>query len=220
MTLILSSVCSDGICVCADKRYKKTDSNGIVRLEDNHYKIHSFQKIPYVILNHGINEICGKDWKMYCQEYEDKGSWVDKNHFQIVNDFKEYIEEFVKKELDRYGDTKKHAVGFLLGGKPSLENKYKMSELHWLREGRITKSCTTSPIHTCKKDNLIITGNDDIKAYLIRYVENRLSDYSKMSKTRNAKEKLIDLFDLAVKEKQEPDDKDYSDEYDIEVIGG
>lgn len=218
MTLILTSICGDGVCICADRRYKKTDSNGVVRLEDNNSKIYPFQKIPYAILNHGINDICGKDWRIYCREYETLNDWEGKSHFQIVNNFKEYIEEVVKRELGRYKDKEKHAIGFLLGGKPSSESKYKMSEIHWLREEGITNPCTTSYIHTYKKDPLLITGSDDIKAYLIRHIESNPSDYSKISKIKNAKKNLIGLFDLAVKKKQKPDNEDYSDEYDVEFI--
>lgn len=221
MTLILTSVCKDGICVCADKRYKKTDNKGVVRLEDNHYKIHSFQKIPYVILNHGINEIYGKDWKIYCQEYEDKGSWIDKNHLQIVDDFKEYVEEYVKKELERYRDVNKHAVGFLLGGKPPSESNYKVSEIHWLLENDEIKFTPPDVVHTRKKDNLILTGNDDAKAYLKEYIESNKSQYSKISKVERAEKKLIKTFRLAVKAKQKSIiPNEFSDGCDIEVIDG
>jgi len=219
MTLILTALCKNGICVCADRRYKKTDSNGAIRLEDNHNKIYPFQEIPYVILNHGINEICGKDWKIYCREYETSNDWEGKSHLQIVNNFKEYIGEVVKRELDRYKDKEKHAIGFLLGGKPSSESKYKMSEIHWLRDKGITNPCTTSYIHTYKRDPLLITGSDDIKAYLIRHIENNLGDYSNISKFKNVKKKLVSLFDLAVKKKQRPDNEDFSDESDFEFIG-
>lgn len=218
MTLILSAICNDGIFICADKRYKITDSDGSVRLEDTHNKVCKFQKIPYVIMNHGINEICGKDWEVYCREYEASNSWKGESHFQIVNDFKEYIEEAVKKELDRYKDKEKHAIGFLLGGKPLSESKYKMSEIHWLRDKGITKPCTTSPIHTYKKNPLLITGSDDIKAYLVKYVENNPGDYSKISKIKNAEKKLVGLFDLAVKKKRRPDNEDFSDDYDPEFV--
>lgn len=219
MTLILTAICKDGICVCADKRYKITGSDNSVKFEDTHNKIYKFQKIPYVILNHGINKIDGKDWKVYCLEYENSDNWVEKDHSQIVSDFKEFIEESVKKEFARYKDNKKHAIGFLLGGKPTSESNYKISEIHWLLEKGEIKFTPPDVIHTRKKNNLIFTGDDDIKAYLKRYVESNEAQYSKMTKVQRTDKKLTRLFNLAVKKKQKPDTEDFSDDYDVEIIG-
>lgn len=219
MTLILTAICKDGISICADKRYKITDNNGSVRLEDTHNKIFKFQEIPYVILNHGINKIDGKDWKVYCSDYERRGSWKTKNHSQVVDDFKEFIEELVKKELSRYRDDKKHAIGFLLGGKPTSESKYKVSEIHWVLEKGEIKFTPPDEVHTRKKNNLILTGDDDVIAYLNEYVESNKAQYSKISKVERTEKKLIKTFKLAVKAKQQlkiPDE--FSDEYCVEAI--
>jgi len=219
MTLILTAICKDGICVCADKRYKITGSDGSVKLEDTHNKIYKFQKIPYIILNHGINKIDDKDWRNYCSEYENSDKWVGKDHSQIVGDFKEFIEESVKKELARYKDDEKHAIGFLLGGKPTLESNYKVSEIHWLLEKDEIKFTPPDIIHTRKKSNLIFSGNDNIKAYLKEHVESNMAQYSKMTKVQRTDKKLTKLFNLAVKKKQKPDTEDFSDDYDVEIIG-
>lgn len=217
MTLILTAICKDGISICADRRYKITDSGGSVRNEDNHNKIYEFEQIPYVILNHGINKIDNKDWKIYCSDYKNLGSWKGKNHFQIVNDFKEYIEGSVRKELSRYKDREKHAMGFLLGGKPPTEDKYKVTEIHWLQEDGEIKP-TTSPVHTYKKDNLIITGSDDIKDYLIKYIESNHAQYSNISKIRKAEERLVTTFELAVKVKPTLRSNEFSDDYVVKSV--
>ena len=219
MTLILTTICKDGICVCADKRYKIIGSDGSIKFEDTHSKIYKFEKIPYIILNHGINKIDGKDWRVYCSEYENSDRWVGKDHSQIVSDFKEFIDESVKKELSRYKDNEKHAIGFLLGGKPTSESNYKVSEIHWLLEKGEIKFTPPDVIHTRKKNNPIFTG-DDIKAYLKKYVKSNGAQYLKMSRAQRVEKKLISLFNLAVKKKQKPDTEDFSNEYDIEIIDG
>jgi len=181
MTLILTAICKDGTCVCADKRYKITASDGSVK-------------------------------------YESSDRWVGKDHSQIVSDFKEFIEEYVKKELARYKDNEKHAIGFLLGGRPTSENNYKISEIHWLLEKGGIKFTPPDVIHTRKKNNLIFTGEDNIKDYLKKHVESNVAQYSKMSRAQRAGKKLTDLFNLAVKKKQKPDTEDFSDNYDVEIV--
>ncbi len=216
MTLILTAICKDGICVCADRRYKITDDTGSVRLEDNHNKIYKFTKIPFVILNHGINRINNKDWRAFCSEYEASNRWENKNQFQITNDFKEYIENSVAKELDRYKDGKKHAIGFLLGGKTPSDSKYKVNELHWLLESNNVK-------FTIRRHRFfVITGGDDSRACLDAYLNSHpelLTDkYWKGFKLKQAENKLVELFNLAVNEKTRLSNNKFSDGYDVERI--
>ena len=218
MTLILTAICKDGMGICADKRYKIIGSDGSIRLEDNHNKIYEFQKIPYVILNHGINKINNKDWSVYCSEYEASDRWKGKSQFQIVNDFKDYIEDSVENELSRYKGGKKHAIGFLLGGKPPLESKYKVTELHWLLESNEIK-------FTIKKHQFfVITGGDDSKACLGAYLNSHpelLTDkYWKGFKLKQAENKLVELFNLAVNEKVKLSNDEFSDSFDIKRITG
>ena len=216
MTLILAALCKNGICVCADKRYKITESNGSIKLEDNHNKIYKFQKIPYVILNHGINKIDNKDWKVYCSEYRTSEKWKDKSHFQIVNDFKEFIENSVEKELDRYKDGKKHAIGFLLGGKTPFDSKYKVNELHWSLESNEIK-------FTIKRHRFfIITGDSKVclDVHLSSHPELLTDKYWGGFKLSRAKEELIRLFNIAVNEKGKLSNDEFSDNFDIECVTG
>jgi len=85
-----------------------------------------------------------------------KSSWKNKGHFQIVNDFKGFIENNIKRELDRYKDGRKHAIGFLLGGKTPSENKYKIHELQWLLESGKVKFAIL------KHEFFIITGDSKV----------------------------------------------------------
>jgi len=216
MTLILTAICKDGMYVCADKRYKITNSDGSVRFEDTHNKIYRFQKIPYTIVNHGINKINNKDWRVFCSEYEASDRWVGKGHFQIVNDFKEFIEKSVEIELSRYKDGRKHAIGFLLGGKTPSENKYKVHELHWLLESGEVK------FSILKHEFFIITGDSNVclNTYLSDHPELLTDKYWKGFKLDKTKNILIKLFNLAVEEKKKLNNDEFSDYYDIERIDG
>jgi len=211
MTLILTAITKKGMCVCADKRYKIIAGDGSIKLEDTHNKIYKFQKIPYTILNHGINKIDGKDWRVYCSKYENSGRWEKKSHFQIVNDFKDFIENNVEKELSRYKDGKKHAIGFLLGGKPPSESKYKVNELHWLLESNKIK------FEIKKHQFFVITGDSKVclDAYLNSHPELLTDTYWKSHKLNQAEKELTGLFNLAINEKAKLCHDDFSDDYDI-----
>ncbi|MFH1824407.1 MAG: hypothetical protein ABH873_04180 [Candidatus Firestonebacteria bacterium] len=214
MTLILTAICKNGMCVCADKRYKIISSSGSVKFEDTHNKIYKFQQIPYMILNHGINRIDNKDWRVYCSEYEALDRWKGKSQFQIVDDFKDFIENSIEKELNRYKDGKKHAIGFILGGKASLENKYKVNELHWLLESNEIK-------FTLKRHQFfVITGDGKVclDTYLNNHLELLTGTYWKGFRLNQAENELIRLFNLAVNEKATLGHDDFSDSYDIEWI--
>lgn len=214
MTLILTAITKKGICVCADKRYKIISSDGSIKLEDTHNKIYKFQNIPYLIINHGINKINGKGWRNYCSEYEKTGSWKNKGHFQIVNDFKGFIENDVKNELDRYKNNDKHAIGFILGGKPPSENKYKVNELHWLLDSNEVK------FSILKHQFFVITGDSKVclDVYLKDHPELLTDTYWKGFKLKQAGNELVRLFNLAVSEKEHLQHDDFSDSYDLEYI--
>ena len=216
MTLILTAITKKGMCVCADRRYKIIDSSGSVRTEDTHNKIFKFQNIPYVILNHGINKINGKDWKVYCSEYEVSDRWENKSHFQIVNDFKDFIKSSVEKELSRYKDGKKHAIGFLLGGKPFSERKYKVNELHWLLELNDVEFIIK------KHQFFVITGDGKVclETYLSNNPELLTDTYWRGFELNKAENELVKLFNLAVSEKPRLNNDGFSDDYDIEFIMG
>ncbi len=216
MTLILTAIRKEGICICADRRYKIIDNDGSVKIENTHNKIYKFQTIPYVIFNHGINKIDGKDWMEYCLEYENSARWKDKSHSQIVNNFKNFIENNVEKELSRYKDDKKYAIGFLLGGKPPSENKYKINELHWLLELNEIKFTIN------KHQFFVITGDGKacLDAFLGKHPEILTDKYWKVINLHDAENELIKLFKLAVSEKSRLDNDEFSDDFDIEFIEG
>ena len=131
-------MCQNGICVCADKRCRTWDKNGLKKYVDNLNKIYKFDNKPLVIFNHGINRFNSKSWRTCCSDYENSYRWIDKNLIQIVDDFKNFIEPEIQYEL-RYNAKNKQLdftdfsnnVGFVLCGKGSRDNKFLIKELFW-----------------------------------------------------------------------------------------
>jgi hypothetical protein len=214
MTLILIALCKNGICVCADRRYKIRDSNGLVRFEDNHNKIFKFEKIPFLVLNHGVNSIKNKDWRAYCSEYEESDRWNGKDQFQITNDFKSFVESDVVEELNTHNNGEKYAVGFLLCGKTPLDSKFKINELFWLIDSDGIKFEILR--HRC----FVKTG--DSKKYLDFFLKNNpeinTEKYWKGLDPTKTKRELIKVFNVAVDEKKRLNGDDFSNEFDIEGI--
>lgn len=152
--------------------------------------------------------------RVFCSEYEVSGRWEGKGHFQIVKDFKEFIEKSVEIELDRYKDGRKHAIGFLLGGKTPLDSKYKVHEIHWLLESGEVK------FSLGKHEFFIITGDSKVclDAYLSNHPELLTDRYWKGFKLDEAKNMLVKLFNLAVDEKRKLNNDEFSDDYDLDLI--
>ncbi len=112
MTLILTAISKNGICICADKRYRIKTVDGSIKIDDNNHKVFRLNDLSLVIINHGINNIKNRDWKDYCSDYKSSGRWKGKNQFQIVNDFKEFIEKDAIGELNSHRNEQ-YAIGFL-----------------------------------------------------------------------------------------------------------
>lgn len=211
MTLILTAFYKNGICICADRRYKIKDS-GSVRFEDNHNKIYKFKEVPFIILNHGINKIKNKDWRVYCSEYEESNKWVGKDQFQITNDFKNFVEKDVTGELNIQGIGS--ATGFLLLGKTSFDSKFRVNELFW-----IAKSDGVE-FKILRHKGFIRTG--DARILLDVFIEHNpefnTERYWKSLDLTKVQEELIKLFNIAVQEKKRLNGNDFSDQFDIGSI--
>lgn len=214
MTLILTALCKNGICVCADRRYTIKDNNGSVKFEDNHNKIYKFNKIPFMILNHGINRIKDRDWKIYCSKYEETNRWKGKNQFQITNDFLSFVEKEVVEELYTHNDGTIYAIGFLLCGMTPFDSKYKINELFWLIDSNGIK------FETLRHRSFVKTG--DARECLDVFLENNpdlnTEKYWKALDITKAEKELIKLFNIAVDEKKRLKRNDFSDEFDTERI--
>jgi len=206
MTLILTALCKNGICVCADTRYadKKWDGG----FKDGFDKIHKFESCPLIIFNHGVNKFNNKYWNEFCLEYEQLGQWQDKDLIQIADDFKNFIKDDVESEL-RKGKAQSNVSGFVLCGKTPKDNKYKIKELYWSLG---SNGIDFKPIRW--KSNIIGSGLGYEKYLdsLIRGDEILNKDkYWKTRKIIQIKKKLKELFDIAVVKKKQKGGDEFSD---------
>ncbi|KKS96374.1 MAG: hypothetical protein UV73_C0011G0046 [Candidatus Gottesmanbacteria bacterium GW2011_GWA2_43_14] len=215
MTLILTVLSKHGVCVCADKRYKTGSSSEPIKFEDTHKKIFKFKKIPLIIFNHGVNRFGNKYWDQFCEEYEQSDRWLNTNFIQIVDDFKNFIEKSVVNEVVK-NLPDANVAGFVLCGKTTDDNKFKVKELFW--QYKSNDICFIPIRH---KHNLIGSGIAYIK-YLDNLIrsDNSLNkdDYWKKLTLDKAKKELEKLYSIAIKEKNKIGGDDFSDNYDIECI--
>lgn len=215
MTLILTAIGKNGICVCADKRYRTKNADGSVKNDDSNHKIYEFNGIPLVILNHGINKFRNRDWKDYCYDYETSGRWKGKDQFQIVNDFRNFIEKIVIDELNLY-KNEKYAVGFLIGGRTPQDTKYKVNELFWIIESGLIS------FQTLRHRGFIKTGDDKAKQDVERSITNDpridTENYWKSMKLTQMENELKRIFLLAVGEKRKRGGDEFSEEFETERI--
>lgn len=211
MTLILTALCKNGICVCADTRYQIKSSDGLVKNKDGINKIHKFSSddISLIIFNHGINNINGKDWKNFCSDYEQSCQWKDKKLDQVARDFKLFIEDDVQKELQR--NKLDHTIGFVLCGKTIYDSDFDAYELWWSPNDEFL------PL---KSESIIKTGNGKIclEDYLRNNSELNTKKFWESKNTSEAKKELEKLFNVAVKERNKLNRSDFSDDYNIECI--
>lgn len=213
MTLILSALCKDGICVCADRRYIIKDQNGSKRFEDNHNKIYKFKDIDLIIFNHGINRFSGKSWRQLCANYESSKRWPRQDLIQIADDFKDFVDAEVSSELKKKQDD---FVGFVICGKTPHDSKFKIKEYFWSLDSSNKLQC--QPVR--HKGGLVRTGTG--AKYLEKYINsngnlNTIDYWRKMSIFQAAKE-LKNLFEFAVKEKKRLAGKGFSDKCDIGYV--
>ncbi len=214
MTLILTALCKNGIYVCADRRRQIKRTNSLVENQDNFNKIYKFKNIPLIIYNHGLNQFNGKFWNVYCSDFERSKGYKGKNLKKIVNDFKNLIESDVLLQLERNKQEMSnlmdvHAAGFVLCGKTAYDSKYSVYELFW------------SPDLTLCHHKGIITGSGVGYKYSKNYVEQNIdliaSGFLKPNSTE-AKNELIKLFNIAIKEKKRLGGEEFSDEFDIDSV--
>jgi hypothetical protein len=222
MTLILTAIYKNGICVCADKR-RTTWNNGTPNHEDNLNKIYKFNDIPLIIFNHGINEFKNKPWNEFCIEYENSGRWKDKKFFQIVDNFKNFIERNIHIDLisnKQYenkltGFTNK--TGFVFCGKTEKDNKFEINEFFWSLGSNDELICKTYPY----KEGYIISGLGEkyLKIYL-KIMGNKLNNSSYWKKLNDiqVKKELQKLFIAAATEKRKQNGDEFSDIFDIMCI--
>ena len=86
MTLILTAICKDDICVCADTRY--VDKKWTDGFKDGFDKLYKFKTYPLIIFNHGVNKFGEKYWDDFCLEYEKSEDWRNKDLKSISEDLK------------------------------------------------------------------------------------------------------------------------------------
>jgi len=215
MTLILSAIYKNGICVCADKRHKITNGGKSIIFEDNHNKIYKFNKIPLIISNHGINRIKNKGWEIFCSDYEKSNRWTNKNLFEIVNDFKNFIENDVIEELNIYKDGRRYVVGFLLCGKTSFDTKFKINELCWSIDS------DGMEFEILRHRGLVMSGSGQkcLNTFLKDHQKLNTESYWKSLDLTNTERELKKIFAVAVKEKILLGIDEFSDDPDIEYVG-
>lgn len=207
MTLIITTVCRDGICVCADKRRTIRFSDGRVVREDSLYKIYKFKDIPLIIFNHAVNIINGKWWDILCSEYENSQRWENKDFRSIVDDFKQFIEDDVLSELS--SNELSNAIGFVICGKTPYDSAFMVYELFW------------GPDFERKSHDGIVRTGDGSK-YLNRLFDNcpemNTVKYWRNKGLDEAKEEVVRLFALAVEEKKRVNGEEFSDGFDIDTV--
>lgn len=213
MTLILTALCKDGICVCADTRY--VDQKWDKGFKDGFNKIHKFESYPLIIFNHGVNKFNNKYWDELCSEYERLNQWLGKGLIDIADDFRNFIKNDVESELKK-GKAQSNVSGFVLCGKTPKDTKFKIKELYWsLGSGGVS----FRPIRW--KHNLIGSGVGYEKYLdsLIRGNEKLNKDkYWKKMKVTQAEKELKELFDIAVAEKNRRGEDEFSDSPYIKCI--
>ena len=212
MTLILTAICKDDICVCADTRYedKKWD-NGF---KDGFDKIHKFASYPLIILNHGINKFGERYWNEICTDYERLGRWKGKNLDLISEDFKDYIESVVLQQIEfnmkHWPDNSDvRRSGFALCGKNLQSNDFEIYEFFWNPKPELPEHYPWRGARL----NGFGTGYDT-------YLKNDISSLI----NRNAfnhiqiKSELERLFSIARERKNRKGGKEFSDDFSIKSI--
>ena len=213
MTLILSTKCKKGICVCADKRNIKNGQPTVV--SDNLNKIYKFNEIPLIIYNHGVNNFNNKMWNEYCIEYEKSDRWNNLNFHEICEDFRKFIEKDINEQLEQNFNNR--LVGsylnsaFVFCGKSNRNTTLKIYELYWLYGASIKRS---------KLGNLVRSRMGD--KYLKEFFENNPTRNTNESWDKTdciqAKKELKRIFLNAVVKKNRLGGDEFSNDYDIECI--
>lgn len=215
MTLILTALCKNGICVCADKRVK-TWTGGTLKIEDNLNKIYRFNDIPLIVFNHGVNKFNNKSWREFCSDYDNSNRWKDKTIKLISEDFKSFIENDIVQQLrsniqNMPNVSSVQNTAFVLCGRNIKDNIFEFHELYW--SPKLT-------VNSWKDTRLICSGEGS--KYLEEYLDNNSQsntvEFWKTKNTDQAKEKIEELFSIAVSKRNQLNGDEFSDDYDVECI--
>lgn len=219
MTLILTALCKNGVCVCADKRSKTQSSQTTSNIDDNQYKIHSFKDGSLIFFNHGVNKFNKKTWRELCLDYENSNIWHDKNLEEISEDFKQFAGTEVKKQLEsnlrNFPNIESLKASFFnLCGKNIQTGRFEMVELYWHIDSK--------GFHFESKSHRGFVRSGDGKKYTEKYVNSRNElntiDYWENMDIVRAKEELCQLFSIAITEKKKLNGNEFSDEFNTECM--
>lgn len=215
MTLILTTLCKDGICVCADKRNRTWDSSGNKINEDSLNKIFRFKDAPFLMFNHGVNKFGNDNWRSLCSEYESTECWKAKKLKDIALDFKKFVEKRILNQLIQNAknfpdNASVRASAFVLCGKDLLTNRLEFHEMFWSPKFTFTSW----------QDTRLIGSGEGYKNYLEEYLrlssEQNSVEYWGSLNLYQVREKLKQLFSIAIQEQKKKNGDDFSENYDIE----
>ncbi len=216
MTLILTALCKNGLCVCADKRNRTWSGNTEVNV-DNLSKIFRFKKAPIIMFNHGVNKFNGKFWDILCSEYEQTDRWKNKKLKDIAIDFKDFIEQDLLNQLDQNaknfpGNASVTTSAFVICGKDLQSGRFEFFELFW------------SPAYSFSSwaDARLIGSGEGYKKYLENYLNEHPQSNSTVfwgsKNTVQVEEELKRLFSIASNEQKNARGDDFSENFDTECI--
>ncbi|MGA2911752.1 MAG: hypothetical protein ABSE17_03935 [Candidatus Levyibacteriota bacterium] len=217
MTLILTALCKNGICICADKRSKTWNDGVLNKIEDNLKKIYKFKGAPLIIFNHGVNKFNNKLWWDFCLDYENSDRWRGKTLELISGDFKEFIKDAVTLQLKQNAQnmpnlSNLHNAAFVLCGKNLEDNNFGAYELRWSPDFKINYW----------RDTRLIGSGEGYEKYLKQYlIDNSQSNTIEFWGSIDiiqAKRELIKLFSIATERRKKLSGDEFSDDFDIEYI--
>ena len=220
MTLILTAIYKDNIAVCADTRYEDAKWNN--GFKDGFDKIYKFHSYPLIILNHGVNQFNGRYWNSYCQEYDNSQECFDKNLDEISENFKEFIEPFLKQQLDYNikhwpSDINVGKSGFAICGKNNKNNKFEIYELFWEPQFKISKTYPMYPWSGEQRLNGFGTGYDNYLKDDLNNKTNIFVNWTAFDK-RAIEGELERLFSIARERKNRVGGKEFSDDFIIKSV--
>jgi hypothetical protein len=217
MTLILTALCKNGICICADKR-SITWTNGVLdKIEDNLNKLYKFNEIPLIIFNHGVNKFNNKSWETLCTGYEKSDRWKNKSLKEIVDDFKDFVNEDIVRQLNININNMPNVVGvrqtnFVLCGKDLSSGKYGFYELRW------------SPEYSSNswQDTRLIVSGEGYEKYLKQHLLNNSQlNTAEVWGTRTVQQAISELkklFSIALDNRKKVGGNEFSDNFDTEYL--
>lgn len=212
MSLILTAICKDDICVCADTRY--VDRKWSDGFKDGFDKIYKFESYPLITFNHVVNKFGGRYWNEFCQDFEKSGRWKDRNLDIVSEEFKKFIEPIVKQQLDFNiehwpDDSGVRKSGFVICGKNNQNNRLEMYEFFWDPQPKLPEMYPWSGVRL----NGFGTGYD-------KYLKGDISTFVNWSAFNHThiKTELERLFSIARERKNRKGGKEFSDDFNIKSV--